>query len=122
MNTETLQQISLFEKVSSFTQADEIKASGLYPYFKPISKSNDTIVTIEGRDIIMMGSNNYLGLTHHPKVLEAARNALERYGSGCTGSRFLNGTLDLHAQLEERLALFLSVSGATILAGTCLHA
>ena len=114
MNTETLQQISLFEKVSSFTQADEIKASGLYPYFKPISKSNDTIVTIEGRDIIMMGSNNYLGLTHHPKVLEAARNALERYGSGCTGSRFLNGTLDLHGQLEERLARFFGKESALV--------
>ncbi len=114
MNTETLQQISLFEKVSSFTQADEIKASGLYPYFKPISKSNDTIVTIEGRDIIMMGSNNYLGLTHHPKVLEAARNALERYGSGCTGSRFLNGTLDLHGQLEEQLARFLGKECALV--------
>ncbi len=114
MNTETLQQISLFEKVSSFTQADEIKASGLYPYFKPISKSNDTIVTIEGRDIVMMGSNNYLGLTHHPKVLEAARNALERYGSGCTGSRFLNGTLDLHGQLEEQLARFLGKESALV--------
>lgn len=114
MNIETLQQVSLFEKVSSFTQAREIKASGLYPYFKPISKSNDTVVTIEGREIIMMGSNNYLGLTHHPKVLEAARNALERYGSGCTGSRFLNGTLDLHGQLEERLARFFGKESALV--------
>ena len=114
MNTDTLQQVALFDKCSNFTQAREIKKTGLYPYFKSISKSNDTIVTIEGRDIIMMGSNNYLGLTHHPKVLEAARDALERYGSGCTGSRFLNGTLDLHEILEQRLAAFIGKESALV--------
>ncbi|MCZ6759860.1 MAG: pyridoxal phosphate-dependent aminotransferase family protein [Gemmatimonadetes bacterium] len=114
MNTDTLQQVALFDKCSNFTQAREIKKTGLYPYFKSISKSNDTIVTIEGRDIIMMGSNNYLGLTHHPKVLEAARDALERYGSGCTGSRFLNGTLDLHGILEQRLAAFIGKESALV--------
>jgi 8-amino-7-oxononanoate synthase len=77
---------------------------GLYPYFKPISKAEDTVVVIEGRERVMMGSNNYLSLTHHPRVLEAARNALETFGSGCTGSRFLNGTLALHEELESRLA------------------
>ena len=98
--------IALFEKCRQFTRADEVKAQGLYPYFKPISESEDTVVTIEGQRRIMLGSNNYLGLTHHPKVLEAASRALHIYGSGCTGSRFLNGTLDLHVQLEQALAEF----------------
>ena len=95
--------IALFEKCRQFTKADEVKALGLYPYFKPISESEDTVVMIEGKRRIMLGSNNYLGLTHHPKVLEAASRALSVYGSGCTGSRFLNGTLDLHLQLEQAL-------------------
>jgi len=101
------QEIALFEKCRQFTRADDVKAAGLYPYFKPISESEDTVVVIEGQKRIMLGSNNYLGLTHHPKVLEAARRALEVYGSGCTGSRFLNGTLDLHIELEAALATFL---------------
>ncbi|MGB6847862.1 MAG: aminotransferase class I/II-fold pyridoxal phosphate-dependent enzyme [Thermoanaerobaculia bacterium] len=84
-----------------------MEALGLYPYFKEISDSEDTVVTIEGRERIMLGSNNYLGLTHHPKVLEAAEKALNLYGSGCTGSRFLNGTLDLHTRLEADLAEFM---------------
>ena len=107
MRTETLQHIALFDKCRNFTRAKEVQAAGLYPYFKAISRSEDTVVVIEGRERIMMGSNNYLGLTHHPEVLAAARAALERYGSGCTGSRFLNGTLDLHEQLEGELAEFL---------------
>jgi len=98
--------IPLLEKCRLYTRADEIKAAGLYPYFRPISESEDTEVIIEGRRRIMLGSNNYLGLTHHPRVIAAARDALERYGSGCTGSRFLNGTLDLHLQLEAALAEF----------------
>ncbi|HEY6110680.1 MAG TPA: pyridoxal phosphate-dependent aminotransferase family protein [Gemmatimonadales bacterium] len=106
MRTETLQHIALFDKCRGFTKAREVQAAGLYPYFKPISRSEDTVVVIEGKERIMMGSNNYLGLTHHPEVLAAARAALERYGSGCTGSRFLNGTLDLHEQLETELAEF----------------
>ena len=106
MGTETLQNITLFDKCRNFTRAREVQASGLYPYFKPISHSEDTVVVIEGKPRIMMGSNNYLGLTHHPAVLAAAKAALERYGSGCTGSRFLNGTLDLHEQLESELADF----------------
>ncbi|MGH7562545.1 MAG: aminotransferase class I/II-fold pyridoxal phosphate-dependent enzyme [Gemmatimonadales bacterium] len=97
----------LFEKCRQFTKADEVKARGLYPYFKPISESEDTVVVIEGQRRIMLGSNNYLGLTHHPKVLEAAACALRTYGSGCTGSRFLNGTLDLHLRLEQALSEFL---------------
>jgi 8-amino-7-oxononanoate synthase len=106
LGTETLQHIALFDKCRNFTRAREVQAAGLYPYFKAISRSEDTVVVIEGKERIMMGSNNYLGLTHHPEVLEAARVALERYGSGCTGSRFLNGTLDLHEQLEIDLAEF----------------
>jgi 8-amino-7-oxononanoate synthase len=80
---------------------------GLYPYFVPIQESEDTVVKIDGKSKVMMGSNNYLGLTHHPRVLEAAEAALHKYGSGCTGSRFLNGTLDLHEKLEAALAEFL---------------
>jgi 8-amino-7-oxononanoate synthase len=106
VDTQTLQHVALFDKCKKFTAAREIQAAGLYPYFKPISESEDTVVVIEGKDRIMLGSNNYLGLTHHPKVLEAAQRALARYGSGCTGSRFLNGTLDLHGQLEQALAEF----------------
>jgi 8-amino-7-oxononanoate synthase len=106
VRTETLEHIALFEKCKNFTRAREIQAAGLYPYFKPISHSEDTVVVIEGKPRIMMGSNNYLGLTHHPEVLAAAQASLERYGSGCTGSRFLNGTLDLHEQLEAELAEF----------------
>lgn len=109
MDTQILQHVALFDKCRNFTTAREVEAAGLYPYFKPISASedNDTVVMIEGKKRIMLGSNNYLGLTHHPRVLEAASRALSRYGSGCTGSRFLNGTLDLHGQLEHALAQFL---------------
>ena len=106
MNTETLQHVALFDKCKTFTKARELQAVGLYPYFRPISHSEDTVVVIEGKERIMMGSNNYLGLTHHPAVLAAAKQALERYGSGCTGSRLLNGTLDLHERLEHELAQF----------------
>jgi 8-amino-7-oxononanoate synthase len=107
VRTETLQHIALFDKCRNYTRAREVQAAGLYPYFKAISRSEDTVVVIEGKERIMMGSNNYLGLTHHPEVLAEARAALERYGSGCTGSRFLNGTLDLHERLEGELAEFL---------------
>jgi 8-amino-7-oxononanoate synthase len=107
VDTQILQSIALFEKCRQFTKAKEVQAAGMYPYFKPISDSEDTAVVIEGQKRIMLGSNNYLGLTHHPKVLEAAARALHRYGSGCTGSRFLNGTLDLHIQLEHSIAEFL---------------
>ncbi len=112
---DTLQtQVALFDKCRNFTQAREIQAAGLYPYFKPISESEDTVVVIEGQKRIMLGSNNYLGLTHHPKVLEEAAKALHRYGAGCTGSRFLNGSLDLHEQLEAALAEFLGKEAALV--------
>jgi 8-amino-7-oxononanoate synthase len=106
--------MSLFEKAYRFTKAREVMEAGFYPYFVPIEESHDTTVIIRGERKIMVGSNNYLGLTHHPKVLEAASQALYRYGSGCTGSRFLNGTLDLHEQLEERLAKFVNQEAALV--------
>jgi 8-amino-7-oxononanoate synthase len=82
------------------------KATGFYPYFRVIAASEGPVVRVDGREVVMLGSNNYLGLTHHPDVLKAAHDAIDRYGVGCTGSRFLNGNLDLHQQLEEELAEF----------------
>jgi 8-amino-7-oxononanoate synthase len=99
--------VDLFDKCSRFDRADELRRAGLYPYFQPISETHTESVVIDGRSLIMIGSNNYLGLTHHPKVVEASIEATRRYGSGCTGSRFLNGTLDLHVELERRLASFM---------------
>lgn len=106
--------VDLFGKCHQFTAAREAMAAGLYPYFQPIERSYDTEVVIRGERKIMVGSNNYLGLTHHPYVLERAREALDRYGSGCTGSRFLNGTLDLHEELEHRLARFMGHEDALV--------
>jgi 8-amino-7-oxononanoate synthase len=104
----------LFEKCRRFTAAREAVARGVYPYFQPIEESFDTEVVIRGERKIMVGSNNYLGLTHHPYVLEKAQAALHRYGTGCTGSRFLNGTLDLHVELEHRLASFMGQESALV--------
>lgn len=84
-----------------------VKAQDLYPYFRPISVAEGTRALVGGREVIMAGSNNYLGLTSDPRVREAAKRAIDKYGTGCTGSRFLNGTLDLHLELEERLARFM---------------
>lgn len=98
--------MDLFTKCYDFTRADEVKALGLYPYFRPIEENEGPVVQIEGKKVIMAGSNNYLGLTAHPKVKEAAIKAVEKYGTGCSGSRYLTGTLDLHIELEERLAKF----------------
>jgi 8-amino-7-oxononanoate synthase len=96
--------LPLLEKVRNYRAAAQVRATGLYPYFRTISSAQDTEVVIEGRKILMFGSNSYLGLTNHPKVKEAAKVAVEKYGSGCAGSRFLNGTLDIHLELEEALA------------------
>lgn len=98
--------LDLFEKCRTFTRADETKAMGLYPYFHAIEENEGPVVRIEGRTVIMAGSNNYLGLTADPRVKEAARKAVEKYGTGCSGSRYLTGTLDLHVELEKRLAKF----------------
>jgi 8-amino-7-oxononanoate synthase len=99
--------VDLFDKCRQFTRADEVKAAGYYPYFRAIEENEGPIVSIEGRKIIMAGSNNYLGLTAHPRVRQASIEAIHRYGTGCSGSRYLTGTLDLHNMLEERLAAFM---------------
>jgi 8-amino-7-oxononanoate synthase len=98
--------LDLFKKCQEFTRADEVKALGVYPYFRAIEANEGPVVQIEGKKKIMAGSNNYLGLTGHPRVMEAAIKAVEKYGTGCSGSRYLTGTLDLHIELEERLAKF----------------
>jgi 8-amino-7-oxononanoate synthase len=98
--------LDLFKKCFDFTRADDIKALGYYPYFRPIEENEGPVVQIEGRKVVMAGSNNYLGLTAHPKVKEAALKAVQKYGTGCSGSRYLTGTLDLHIELEKRLAKF----------------
>lgn len=99
--------MDLFDKCKAFTRADEIKAAGLYPYFRAIEESEGPEVMIEGRKIIMAGSNNYLGLTADPRVKQASIDAINRFGTGCSGSRYLTGTLTLHNELEDRLAAFL---------------
>lgn len=91
----------------NFTAADEARRLGYYPYFRPIDSDQDTEVIIDGQRVLMMGSNNYLGLTNHPEVKAAAIQAINLYGSGCAGSRFLNGTLRIHIELEEELADFI---------------
>lgn len=106
--------MDLFTKCYEFTRADEVKALGVYPYFRPIEENEGPVVQIEGKKIIMAGSNNYLGLTGHPKVKEAALNAVKKYGTGCSGSRYLTGTLDLHIELENRLAKFLNVESVLL--------
>lgn len=107
-------QTALLEKFEQFTTARELKQAGLYPYFRPIEENHDTEVVIGGKRLLMFGSNSYMGLTNHPKVKEAAKKAIERYGSSCSGSRFLNGTSRLHLQLEERLAQFVGKEAALL--------
>ena len=99
--------MDIFKKCFDWTLADEVRASGLYPYFHRLESRQDVEVVMEGRRRIMLGSNNYLGLTICPEVVEAGIRALEKYGTGYSGSRFLNGTLDLHLELEAELAKFL---------------
>lgn len=99
--------MDLFQKCYDFTRADEVKKMGLYPYFRSVQENEGPVVMLEGRKVIMAGSNNYLGLTAHPKVKEAAIRALDTYGTGCSGSRYLTGTIDLHIELEEKLAKFM---------------
>jgi 8-amino-7-oxononanoate synthase len=94
----------IFAKALQFTRARELQATGFYPYFFPVEGSEATEVVIDGKRRVMIGSNNYLGLTHDPRVLEAAQAAIRKYGSACTGSRFLNGNTDLHERLEIELA------------------
>ncbi|MEX1307484.1 MAG: pyridoxal phosphate-dependent aminotransferase family protein [Eubacteriales bacterium] len=104
--------MDLFKKCADYTTPQEVKAQGIYPYFHPLESMQDTEVIIEGRKTIMIGSNNYLGLTCDPRMIEAAKDAADKYGTGCTGSRFLNGTLDLHVALEGKLASFIGKEAA----------
>lgn len=106
--------MDLFNKCLEFTRADDIKALGFYPYFRPIEENEGPVVQIEGRKVVMAGSNNYLGLTAHPKVKEAALDAIRKYGTGCSGSRYLTGTLDLHIELERRLAQFFGLEAVLL--------
>ena len=106
--------MDLFDKCNRFKEHRLAKAAGIYPYFLPIAQNHGTEVTIDGRRIIMAGSNNYLGLTKHPKVIAAAQDALLRFGTSNNGSRFLNGTLEMHVQLEERLAKFTGKEAALV--------
>jgi len=98
------QPLTLFNKVRQYKNAAEIRALGLYPYFRSISSAQGSEIILNGRKVLMLGSNSYLGLTDHPKVKEAAMAAVQKYGTGCAGSRFLNGTLDIHLELEQALA------------------
>ena len=99
--------MDLFDKCKNFTTAKEAQAAGIYPYYHYLETRQDTEVIMEGRHEYMFGSNNYLGLTSHPEVVQAGIEALQKYGTGCSGSRLLNGTLDIHIQLEEKIAKFL---------------
>ncbi len=100
--------------MARYDAPQKAKAAGVYPYFRMIQSEQDTEVIIDGKKVLMFGSNSYLGLTNHPKLKEASIAAINKYGSGCAGSRFLNGTLDLHIELEEKLAKFVGKEGALV--------
>jgi 8-amino-7-oxononanoate synthase len=104
----------LQDRIASFKDAAMIKEKGLYPYFRSIESAQDTEVVIDGKKVLMFGSNSYLGLTNHPKIKEAAKAAIEKYGTGCAGSRFLNGSLDIHLTLENRLAEYVGKEAAVL--------
>jgi 8-amino-7-oxononanoate synthase len=102
----------LQDKLSEYNAPQKAMEAGIYPYFRVIESDQDTEVLINGKKVLMFGSNSYLGLTNHPKIKEAAKKAIDKYGTGCAGSRFLNGTLDIHIELEERLARLMNKDGA----------
>lgn len=104
--------MDIFDKCYNFTRADEAKALGIYPYFTPIQEVKGNKVKVDGKEMIMVGSNNYLGLMNHPQVMKAAQEAVDRYGVSTCGSRFLNGTLDIHIELEKKLAEFMKKEAA----------
>ena len=96
----------LNEICGKYTLPQETKAKGIYPYYTPIESEQSTVVKIYGKDVLMFGSNSYLGLSNDPRLKEASIAAIKKYGTSCSGSRFLNGTLDIHVELEEKLAKF----------------
>jgi len=106
--------MGLLDKINKFQAAKEIMAADLYNYFRVIESAQENTVRYQGKEIIMLGSNNYLGLTNHPRVKEAAQAAITKYGTGCAGSRFLNGTLDIHIELEEKLAALVGKEKALV--------
>ena len=106
--------MDVFQKCHDYTRAASLRDAGVYRYFRRIGSAQDPVVTIDGHRLIMLGSNNYLGLANHPEVREAASRAVDAYGTGCAGSPLLNGTLDLHAELEERLARFMNRDSALL--------
>lgn len=108
--------MDLFQTCYDYVEPVFARMAGIYPFFLPLEGSEGPVVTYQGNDVVMMGSNNYLGLTHHPKVREAAKQAVDQYGTGCTGSRFLNGNLDLHDQLERELAALFGYEEALVFA------
>src|SRR6201992_3079876 len=102
----------LQDKIAQFQDAKMIREMGLYPYFRPIESGQDTEVMIDHKRVLMFGSNSYLGLTNHPKIKEASKKAIDKYGTGCAGSRFFNGALALHIDLEKRLAAYVGKEAA----------
>lgn len=114
--TSTKPRVDLFEKARVFEDAKKVQAAGVYPYFRPIESTEGSRVVTHGKRRVMIGSNNYLGLTHHPRVREASKRAIDTFGTGCTGSRFLNGNLALHEELERELADFVGKESALVFA------
>lgn len=106
--------MQIFDKCKAYNRAEDVKERGIYPYFRTIEDSEGPVVTMEGRKVVMAGSNNYLGLTTHPKVKQAAIDAIEKYGTSCSGSRFLTGTIDLHVEMEEKIAKFMGRESALL--------
>jgi 8-amino-7-oxononanoate synthase len=104
----------LQRKLAHYTEPQKVIRMGIYPFFRMIESDQDTVVTMNGKNVLMFGSNSYLGLTNHPKIKEAAINATAKYGTGCAGSRFLNGTLDIHVELEKKLAEFVGKKAALV--------
>jgi 8-amino-7-oxononanoate synthase len=104
----------LQRKCAHFTEPQKIERMGIYPFFRMIESDQDTVVTMNGKKVLMFGSNSYMGLTNHPKIKEASKKAIDKYGTGCAGSRFLNGTLDIHIELEKKLAEFVKKEAALV--------
>lgn len=109
-----MMQKKLHKKIEQFHDAAVIKEQGIYPYFRVIECGQDTEVILNGKRVLMFGSNSYMGLTNHPKIIEAAKEATDKYGTGCAGSRFLNGTLDIHIELERKLAAYVNKESALL--------